>query len=947
MGSLYESVSGVSIAARLVTPQEAALKQQASVFIKTGAWLAGQITAQEKERNEQAIETLRNSIFSANQIINEAEANRETNAESARQRFINKGMQDFQKANNQFNMAAAGLGDASGGGRSQRAYMEARMPGTALYDKLDETGKGYIQFYDELLKKEGDLAFKLQAGITQNMDEYTKLKTIAQNYYNMEHKEREDVNLSIKRTIQNLREQQNWNKSIANQLIKDNELEGKDKKAVLDLMRQKNANLEVQINTVKSLGDVVQAAGEAEKKSYEETNQVIADATESRTKDEKQIVETEQSIKKMDLANIRFAENVKSNVMGALRNYRGILLQTTMTLSVMYWRTQRLTQAFIEFDRELINAQSIWQTTDEQLYTISNRVVDFGTKFGIQYGKASEVLYQFASAGLDAAAAQTVLNDTLKLAMATQGDANTLGKLLVQVIFGFGLEMEQATELTDKFAHTINKSLIEWQDLASSVKFAMPFFVSAGQSVDQLLGALQVLTNRALEAGIAGRGLRQALAEFTQHAEDNAAAFRKLGVEILDTDGTMRDLTDIAKQFNSAIGDGATDMDVMITLMEDLNIRGATAFVHLAQNADEFAAAVQDLENSAGAAHDMAMIQQKSLTNQIQILKNAITAPFLLADPMYVQEGYMNAFHKALVDVIEGVQTLFYEELPGGQVMLTETGFVIRDFVIRFVERLGDLIVRVGEIFQMFTEQGYANIDMLKLYFLPLTMLIYVLERVPAGVGKVIFSLYILNKALALNQIVIGLTALAWKIASGEIVLAVGKSSFMIITANGMVDLSYKAILTTIGYIAASMVAFVIAAYGTYKIVEPLNQVAKVLIAVAAAAILASAAISGPAAIGTMAATALGIVAAGVLIGSMAAIAAPYMEVPSLTAPSVEEAFGGDYEAYVASFEGYTGPEAFTAGGQTTTLSVDTLEVTGEANMDAAQSFYNATLVTE
>ena len=39
-----------------------------------------------------------------------------------------------------------------------------------------------------------------------------------------------------------------------------------------------------------------------------------------------------------------------------------------------------------------------------------------------------------------------------------------------------------------------------------------------------------MLTNRALEAGIAGRGLRQALAEFAQHADDNAAAFRKMGV---------------------------------------------------------------------------------------------------------------------------------------------------------------------------------------------------------------------------------------------------------------------------------------------------------------------------------------------------------------------------------------------------------------------------------
>jgi hypothetical protein len=52
------------------------------------------------------------------------------------------------------------------------------------------------------------------------------------------------------------------------------------------------------------------------------------------------------------------------------------------------------------------------------------------------------------------------------------------------------------------------------------------------------------------------------------------------------------------------MGDGVTDMEVMIALMEDLNVRGATAFVHLVQNADEFTAAVNDLQNSAGAAHE-------------------------------------------------------------------------------------------------------------------------------------------------------------------------------------------------------------------------------------------------------------------------------------------------------------------------------------------------------
>ena len=71
-----------------------------------------------------------------------------------------------------------------------------------------------------------------------------------------------------------------------------------------------------------------------------------------------------------------------------------------------------------------------------------------------------------------------------------------------------------------------------------------------------------------------------------------------------------------------------------------------------------------------------------------------------------------------------------------------------------------------------------------------------------------------------------------------------------------------------------------------------------------------------------------------------------YVTMPTMPGTDMTS-FGADYEAYTASFEGYAGPEAFNAQGDTTTLVVDTLEVTGEANMDAAHAFYNATLVTE
>ena len=419
--------------------------------------------------------------------------------------------------------------------------------------------------------------------------------------------------------------------------------------------------------------------------------------------------------------------------------------RSTMLLITFGFQLGIVTRGVMDFEKELVNANSIFQTTNKELFAMSDELIRVGHQYGITYQEGSKVLYQFASAGLTAEEAMTVLNDTLTLTMAVQGDANTLGKLLVQTIKGFGLEMESAAELTDKFAYTINKSLIEWKDLSSAVKFAMPFFVSAGQSVDQLLGSLQILTDRALEAGIAGRGLRQAIAQFVEHADDNNAAFRKLGVEILDTEGNMKQLTDIALQFSDAVGEDVTQMDVMMTLMEDLNIRGATAFVHLAQNAEEFQHAVDDLANSQGAANEMAEYQQQSLTNQVQLLKNAIFSVFYLSDANYEATGAINGVDYALKSVVLNIKEKFLITMADGTTKLTDFGYKIRDIAIKFVEKFGTLIEGLVDIFVRLSEAGGGLFDTLDVLFGAVQSLVDIIAGMDPETVKLIFQIWLLN----------------------------------------------------------------------------------------------------------------------------------------------------------------------------------------------------------
>ena len=391
------------------------------------------------------------------------------------------------------------------------------------------------------------------------------------------------------------------------------------------------------------------------------------------------------------------------DVTNAVRSQFNSALRTSVAiLTAVGYKLNQNTQDLVEFERELLNANSVFNLTNDNLFEVGNSIIEFGNNFGIAVQNGATGLYQLASAGLEANEALEVLPHTLKLSMAVQGDHNTISKLTAQTLFGFGMEMDQAALITDKFAYAIQKSLIEYQDLSSAVKFALPFFTSTGQSIDQLLGALQILTNRALEAGIAGRGLRQALAEFAESAMDAEVGFRKMGVEILNAEGEMLQLTEIASQFAAAVGpETASNTELLTTLIQDLNVRGATAFIHLVQASDEFTQAVEDTTNAGGQLDEMVRIQNESLGAQLQILKTNIFSIFALRDASYEGTEYINAFHKAVVDSVQGFKDMIIVTENGEQ-RLTEFGQQLQDmsteYLIEIVEIVKNLIMGIKDL---------------------------------------------------------------------------------------------------------------------------------------------------------------------------------------------------------------------------------------------------------
>ena len=476
----------------------------------------------------------------------------------------------------------------------------------------------------------------------------------------------------------------------------------------------------------------------------------VEEATEKVEEAQRDLEEQEKSQLKIQDHLIRSSNNMAVSMK---QNFVDAVRESISALTALYYKLEQNSSQLIDFERELMNANSVFRVTNDELFSVGNQVVQFGQEFGLEMQNGATGLYQLASAGLSAADAMTVLNDTLKLSMAVQGDHNTISKLVTQTLFGFEMGMDQAAIVSDKFAYAIQKSLIEYQDLASAVKFALPFFTSTGQSIDQLLGALAVLTNRALEAGIAGRGLRQGVAELAESIGEASSKFREYGVEVVDAQGNMLQLTEIAAGFHEVLDEGViNDTELLTALIQELNVRGATAFVHLIQASDEFTAAVEGTANAGGELDKMIQVQNASISAQIQILRNNIAMMSLYQDTAYEGTGYLNAFHKGISEMTASLQGLLVTNINGTYV-LTEFGKSIETFAVKGIKELQGILDNVVPLTERFLEVTKLGVEVLKVYLIPVKLIVKALQIMGPQMTKLVIAFHLFNKIVPITTL--------------------------------------------------------------------------------------------------------------------------------------------------------------------------------------------------
>jgi hypothetical protein len=344
----------------------------------------------------------------------------------------------------------------------------------------------------------------------------------------------------------------------------------------------------------KQLKDLIITEGEGSKK----TQQL-----------KQRVTELDQKLKSADAAAGQFQRNVGNypNAMGgaisSLKKFAGAL-GIVGGIQLLNRGLRNTFDIVKNFDQAQANLASVLRVSRDEMSGLTEMAKQLGATTQFTASQVSELQLEFAKLGFTQKEIEGVTEATLQLAAASGTDLGNAASIVGSTLRGFGLDVTETQRLVDVMAKSFSSSSLDIDKFSSAMSNAAPAASAIGLTVEETTALLGSLTDAGIDASSAGTGLKNMFL--------NAKA-----------EGIT---------FDEALDQIANSSDKLGTSFDLFKQKGATLGVILANSRDKTDELTQSLENSSGAAQEMADKQLDTLQGSLQLLNSAWEGYILGAD---------------------------------------------------------------------------------------------------------------------------------------------------------------------------------------------------------------------------------------------------------------------------------------------------------------------------
>jgi TP901 family phage tail tape measure protein len=290
-------------------------------------------------------------------------------------------------------------------------------------------------------------------------------------------------------------------------------------------------------------------------------------------------------------------------------------------------------KAFGDFDAALNKSISIMGDVSESLRTDMSdaaREVAKSTTFSAE--EAADAYFFLASAGLDAQQSIAAMPQVAKFAQAGMFDMALATDLATDAQSALGLTSDDAAEnlanltrVTDVFvkANTLANTSVEQLATAFTTK-AGNALKTVGKDIEEGAAALAVFADQGIKGERAGTLLTNTIFGLTDTLERNGDEYKKLGLELFDSEGAMLGFADIAKQFTGVLGDMTTEQKINTLSQLGFTKQAREGILALVGNSDALTEYEQKLRDAGGTVDEVSQKQLLTFNAQMELLKSRL-----------------------------------------------------------------------------------------------------------------------------------------------------------------------------------------------------------------------------------------------------------------------------------------------------------------------------------
>jgi len=276
--------------------------------------------------------------------------------------------------------------------------------------------------------------------------------------------------------------------------------------------------------------------------------------------------------------------------MGKNLSSMGKRMSTMVTLPIAIAGVA-ITKMAMDFETQMANIFTLMDDATIHSRDWKNEVLDLSKRVPQSTDVLAKGLYDIVSAGIDAGKAMDVLEVASKSATAGLTDTAVSADAITSVLNAYGLEAEDATDVSDVLFTTIKYGKTTFAELGPQIGKVVATAAAAGVSFDEVGAALATMTISGLKTDQAIVGLNQTILAFLKPTDEAKEVAAELGFDLSATTLATMGLGGAMTELSQKLGISVDDM----IAMEQAGLSDAEMYDELANKTGKSAEMMAEL----------------------------------------------------------------------------------------------------------------------------------------------------------------------------------------------------------------------------------------------------------------------------------------------------------------------------------------------------------------